>query len=115
MSLRQARCAFSRCLAELVLYAFSLGYEIAFDEVTERLTEKDPTSDHMPGSTHHSGLGADLLLYKSGVYQVNTEDYLELGLYWEQLGLARNLPLVWGGRFRHADGNHFSHSWMGKA
>ncbi len=111
MTLRQARCLYSKCLAELVLYGFSLGYEIAFDEVTERLTEKDHTSDHMPNSTHHIGLGGDLLLYKSGVYQVNTKDYEELGVYWEELGKARNLPLVWGGRFARQDGNHFSYRW----
>jgi hypothetical protein len=102
-------------LAELVLYGVSLGYEIAFDEVTERITVKDPTSDHMPNSTHHIGLGGDLLLYKGGVYQTETDQYKKLGEHWEQMGVARNLPLVWGGRFAKADGNHFSYKWEGRS
>lgn len=112
MSLRQARCDFSRCLADLIIHATELGYEAAFDEVTERITEKDPTSDHMKGSLHHIGLAGDVLLYKDGKYLTSTEEYLPLGTFWESLGITRNLPLRWGGRFK--DGNHFSYEWGGK-
>jgi hypothetical protein len=109
MTLRQARCAFTTAIARLILHANDLGYEAAFDEVTERLTEKDPTSDHMPNSLHHIGLAADILLYKDGKYLSRTEDYEPLGLWWEEYGKTAKLPLAWGGRFK--DGNHFSLAW----
>lgn len=113
MTLREARCAFTRHLATLVLRAGDLGYEVAFDEVTERLTEKDPTSDHMPGSLHHHGLAGDLLVYKDGKYLTSTDEYTALGELWEQMGRESGLPLTWGGRFR--DGNHFSLKWNGRS
>lgn len=108
MSLRLARCAYSQALAELVLWIIAQGYEVAFDEVTVHHNEH-----HMPGSTHESGLGGDLLLYKGGVYLTNSEDYQFAGEQWELMGAQRHLPLVWGGRFSKPDGNHFSHQWNG--
>jgi hypothetical protein len=114
MTLREARCAFSAALIEL-LTALPEGCEFAFDEVTERLTEKDPTSDHMAGSLHHLGLAADILLYFNGKYATQTESYTFLGEKWEAIGRRRNLPLAWGGRFQRPDGNHFSLKWNGKA
>ena len=115
MTLREARCKFSSALASLILQAEALGYEIALDEGMERLTAKDPTSDHMPGSLHHSGLAQDVLLYLNGEYLTRTEDYTALGEFWEGLGKTLNLPLAWGGRFTHKDGNHFSLTWGGKS
>ena len=113
-SLRIARTQFSACLAQLILWINEYdgwAYEVAIDEVTDRITEKDPTTDHMKGSTHEIGLGADLLLYKNGVYLDKSEDYMFAGEKWEQMGAERHLPLVWGGRFSKPDGNHFSHKW----
>lgn len=109
LSLREARCKFSRAISELVLYAYEIGFEAAFDEVMERLTERDPSSDHMKNSLHHVGLAADVLLYKDGQYLGLTEQYVQLGEWWEAKGKAENLPLAWGGRF--SDGNHFSLAW----
>lgn len=114
MTLREARCAFSIQLATLVLRASDFGLDIAFDEVADRVTEKDPTSDHMKGSLHEIGLAADLLLYKDGRYLTDTLDYTPLGELWEEMGRQANLPLAWGGRFKNRDGNHFSFSWLGK-
>ena len=119
MTLREARCAYSACVAELILYALSLGYEVALDEGTERLTEKDPTSDHMKNSLHHLGLAQDVLLYLKGVYLTKTEDYAVLGTFWKELGVKKGLNLTWGGDFVGSDGkpkpdgNHFSLSWNG--
>ena len=119
MTLREARCAYSVCVAELVLYAVSQGYEAALDEGTERITDKDPTSDHMKGSLHHLGLAQDLLLYLKGVYLTETAQYQFLGLFWKELGVKKGLPLAWGGDFLDKngrpkpDGNHVSLSWMG--
>ena len=88
MTYREARCRFSEALAELVLHARDLGYEIAFNEVMDRVTEKDPTTDHMKGSLHELGLAADMDLYKSGVYLSKTEDHLPLGEWWEARGIT---------------------------
>ena len=96
----------------MIGHAVASGYEIAIDEATERLTEKDPTSDHMKGSLHHIGLAADFNLYRDGKYLANTEDHRALGEYWEKLGADLALPLRWGGRFK--DGNHYSLEWEGK-
>lgn len=87
----------------------------AFDEVTDHVTTKDPTTDHMKGSLHEIGLAADVLLYRNGIYLTRTEDYQVLGEQWEQLGHALGLDLAWGGRFAKPDGNHFSLRWAGKA
>ena len=112
MTYREARCRFSEALAELVLHARDLGYEIAFNEVMDRVTEKDPTTDHMKGSLHELGLAADMDLYKGGVYQSTTEAHEPLGTWWEVRGKNLGLPLAWGGRFK--DGNHYSLAWQGR-
>jgi hypothetical protein len=113
MTLREARCAFSKQLAWFVVEVSTWeGYEIAFDEVTDRITAKDPTTDHMKGSLHELGLAADLLLYKDKKYLTNTTDYQKAGELWECLGIEHELPLRWGGRFN--DGNHFSFEWLGR-
>lgn len=114
-SLGEFRRAYSHALVLLLVQLPDLGYEFAFDEVTDHVTEKDPTTDHMKGSLHEIGLAADILLYKNGVYLEKTEDYEFLGTKWEALGISLGLPLVWGGRFTKHDGNHFSISYAGKA
>jgi hypothetical protein len=98
-----------------VLRAGEYGFEIAFDEVTERLTVKDPTSDHKAGSNHHIGLAADLLLYKNGEYLQQSDEYKPLGEIWEAMGPPLGVELTWGGRFSKPDGNHFSLKWLGHA
>jgi hypothetical protein len=112
MTLREARCQFTRALASLIIHATALGFEVALDEATERLTAKDPTSDHMPNSLHHIGLAADLNLYRDGKYLSTSMDHRELGEWWEKLGDTLDLPLCWGGRFN--DGNHYSLAWQGR-
>lgn len=112
MTLREARCQFTECLAWLVNFAVTHGYEAAFAEGMDRRTEKDPTSDHMKNSLHDIGLAQDIDLYKNGTYLAKTEDHRELGEAWEAEGQKRGLPLAWGGRF--SDGNHYSLTWQGR-
>lgn len=108
MSLRKDRCEFTKCICQLVLFAYNMGYEASFDEVTEKITKKDPTSDHMPHSNHHVGLAADINLFRNGVYLKNTEDHAILGAKWKTMHpLAR-----WGGDW--GDGNHYSFEYMGR-
>lgn len=102
MTHREKRCKFTECLAKLILWAISQGYEVAIDEATEHLTKKDPTSDHGAASWHHKGLACDLNLYRDGRWLSITEDHAPLGHYWESLDPACS----WGGRWQ--DGNHYS-------
>ena len=111
MTLREARVAFTFALAQLVLFAKSKSLECAFAEGMDRITEKDPTTDHMKGLLHEIGLAQDIDLYINGVYQTTTEAHLALGEWWEQYGLIHHLPLRWGGRFKNADGNHYECNW----
>lgn len=115
LTLRTARCHFTKALADLVDHAISLGYEIAFAEGMDKITEKDPTTDHMKGSNHEIGLAQDVDLYLNGVYLMNSEDHEPLGTWWEEYGVEHGLPLVWGGNFSHKDGNHYSLRWQGKS
>ena len=112
MTLRQARCAFTAALGALIAWALTQGYEVALGEGMDRVTLKDPTSDHMPKSLHNIGLAQDLDLYKDGVWLSKTEDHTPLGEWWEAYGTQHNLPLAWGGRFK--DGNHYSLAWGGR-
>lgn len=114
MTYREARCQFTECIALLVQKARSLGFEIALAEGMDRVTEKDPTTDHMRGSLHEKGLAQDIDLYKDGVYLRDTRDHAALGAWWKALGVERGLPLAWGGDFASPDGNHYSLAWEGK-
>ena len=102
MTLGEKRRLFTKLLSEHIVWLISMGYEVAYDEVMERITEKDPTSDHMKNSLHYIGLAGDLLLFKNSVYLTKTEDHAMSGLVWE----ARHELCRWGGRF--GDGNHYS-------
>lgn len=109
MTLREARVAFTTCVAKLILFVDTIdGLECALDEGLDRRTAKDPTSDHMKNSLHDIGLAQDVVLYRDGQWVSDTGGYQQLGTYWETLHpLAR-----WGGRFK--DGNHFSFEWEGR-
>jgi hypothetical protein len=115
MTYREARVNFTYALAQLVMKARELGFEAAFAEGMDRKTLKDPTTDHMKGSLHELGLAQDVDLYKDGVYLTQTADHVLLGQWWESYGVLMGWPLVWGGRFTHPDGNHYSHRWGGKS
>lgn len=104
MTLREERCLFTRLLCAHVLWLWEQGYEVALGEGLDRLTAKDPTSDHMHSSLHDIGLAQDLDLYKQGVWLSRTPDHTLSGSKWE----TRHPLCRWGGRFRHADGNHYS-------
>jgi len=96
MTLRQKQSKFALMLANLVLKAYSLGYEVTFGDTWSKPEYKA----HMDNSLHYIRLAADLNLFKDGKYLTSTEDHRELGEWWESIGGS------WGGRF--ADGNHYS-------
>ena len=120
MTLREARCIFTKCDAELTLWAFSQGFEVANAEGMDRITDKDPTTDHMKGGLHGIGLAQDKDLYKNGVYLTKSEDHAPLGARWKVMGQLYGLALAWGGDFKDKDGkpkpdgNHYSLQWLGQ-
>jgi hypothetical protein len=99
MTLKEARIVFSFYFTKLCQKASELGFDYAYDEITQHQKK-----GHMAGSLHYSGCAGDLILYKNGIWLKKTEDYQELGEYWELL----NSDCKWGGRFTTPDGGHFS-------
>jgi hypothetical protein len=87
--LKQQR--FAMCFGMLIDFAIKQGYQITFP---------GEHVNHIKNSLHFIGLAKDINLFRNNKYLVKTEDYLELGEYWESLGGT------WGGRFN--DGCHFS-------
>lgn len=106
---REKRIKFTEGIRQLLNFGHDKGYIIALGEGADFITKKDPTTDHMQGSLHTLGLAQDISLYDDdGNYLTKTEDYTELGAYWESL----DLEFAWGGRF--GDGNHFSLKFGGR-
>lgn len=109
MTLGDLRRLFTTLICEHILWLKSLpGYDASFDEGMERLTDKDPTSDHMKDSLHEVGLAMDVNLYYNRNYLRNTSDHLFSGEVWEK----RHSLCRWGGRF--GDGNHYSVEFEGR-
>jgi len=94
MALSDEQQDFVRAVGHLLIYAYSLGYEITFGDTYPG------KYDHKEGSFHEKGLAIDINLFKDGQYMRRTEDHRPLGKYWELLGGS------WGGRWN--DGNHYS-------
>lgn len=110
MTQREARILFTKGLTELVQWANQQpGCEVAYGRDYD---ESDPKElRHRKGSLHYLGLANDLVLYLNGVYQKQTEAYEFMGVKWE----AMHPDYRWGGRFKKADGNHFSIAFGGRA
>jgi hypothetical protein len=104
MTLREKQSLFARLLANLVVAAFDMGYEVTFGDVFA-------TTGHMADSLHGKRLAADLNLFKDGKYLETTEAHKPLGEVWKRMH-----PLCrWGGDFKNPDGNHYSITHGGKA
>jgi len=98
---------FSRCLAQLLVFAHSRGYEVRVGEVERSAAEA--TRQGFKRSLHMSRLAADLHLFRDGKYLSATRDHRELGEFWESLSAewdGEAVKCCWGGRF--SDGNHYS-------
>lgn len=93
---------------QLIMHAYSLGYEITLGEVERSQAVADANARAGKGisnSLHGKRLAIDLHLFRDGKYLTDTESHRLLGEYWESIGGS------WGGRF--GDGNHYSLSWEG--
>lgn len=104
MTLREQQSKFARMVADLIIQAFAMGYEVTLGDAY-----RDPRLFGHPGekkgygaanSFHKQRLAIDLNLFKDGRFLEGTEAHQALGEWWESQGGT------WGGRFR--DGNHYS-------
>ena len=111
MTLRQTQSKFARMVADLIIKAYDMGYEVTLGDAY-----RDPSLHGAvgikkayghPKSCHKLRLAIDLNLFKDGRYLSSTAAHKPLGEYWESLGGA------WGGRFPKPDGNHYSMEWEG--
>ena len=106
MTLGQQQRKFTLMIAQLVIFAYSKGYELTFgDAYRDPRVYGELGESKGYGSTnskHKVRLAIDLNLFKDGVYLTETEDHLFLGEFWESIGGS------WGGRFKRKDGNHYS-------
>ena len=91
-------------VADLILKAYELGYEITLGDAY-----RDPRLHGDVGvkkgyghakSCHKVRLAIDLNLFKDGEYLEGSDAHRPLGEWWESQGGT------WGGRFN--DGNHYS-------
>ena len=111
LGLGDTQRVFTLMIADLVQFAYSNGYELTYGDAYRDPRAFGSFSKNKPGvygrhrSNHKRRLAVDFNLFKEGKYLTQTEDYLELGLYWESIGGS------WGGRFK--DGNHFSVLYKG--
>ncbi len=103
-TLRESQTRFAYKLGEFLLWCKEKGHEVTLGEAyrpreTAELYSKQGRGSRL--SKHTQRLAIDLNYFVDGVYQKDTNAYLELGLKWESLGG------IWGGRFHRRDGNHF--------
>jgi len=96
---------FASLVAHLILEANRLGYNVTLGEAWRHPVMAAWYAARGKGvreSFHTKRLAIDLQLFRDSVYLTSTEDYTPLGVWWEAQGGT------WGGRFKRADGNHFS-------
>lgn len=111
MTLGQHQRKFTLMIAQLVIFAYSKGYEMSFGDayrdprVFGDVGEKEGYG--RANSLHKLRLAVDFNLFKDGKFLQTTEDHKEIGEFWESLGGS------WGGRFSSGDGNHYSLKYRG--
>jgi len=113
MTLREKQSIFARFVAELILKADGLGYNVTLGECwrsPEEALRLSKLNKGIKNSLHTKRLAIDINLFKDSIYLDKSEDYQTLGEWWESLS-NNDLEFCWGGRFK--DGNHFSISHGG--
>ncbi len=104
MTLRQQQSRFASKVADLIIQAEAMGFEVTLGDAY-----RDPRVHGAFGekkaygaakSFHKQRLAIDLNLFKDGKFLQGTDAHRPLGEWWESQGGT------WGGRFN--DGNHYS-------
>lgn len=107
-ALLRAQLEFAQDVALLIQQVARLGLacklgEALRSEDTQRMLVEAGKSKTV-NSRHLSALAIDLHLFRGDAYLIRTQDYEDLGVWWEELRPGQN---VWGGRWSLKDGNHF--------
>lgn len=117
MTLRQARCLFSKLKAEFEVWiGTNEGWEFNESEgfvADTDAADGDYDGPHKNGGAHYTGTGCDLNLFVNGVYIAfgSHPAYLKFGAKWKSMH-----PLCrWGGDFDKPDANHISIEFGGRA
>ena len=95
VDLRNKQCLFTLMIAELVLYANTLGLGLTYADAYAK-------TGHMKQSLHYCRLAVDFNLIIDGKYTEDIELYRPIGEYWVEMGGS------WGGNFIKKDMWHFS-------
>lgn len=101
---------FARLIPDLIVYAFSQGYQVTLGEAwrsPETCELYAKAGRGVSNSLHRRRLAIDLNLFKDGKYLTASHDYKFLGDYWKSLS-GLGYRCCWGGDFESQDGNHFS-------
>jgi hypothetical protein len=101
----------------LIIKAYDMGFEMSLgwaERPAEFAKIYAKRKKGIPSSLHTSRLAIDLNLFVCGRFLSKTSDHQVLGEWWEAEGRRRGYPLVWGGRFKKPDGNHYSWEWRGR-
>jgi hypothetical protein len=105
MTLREKQTLFASLVAELILMAFELGYEVTLGETyrsPEEALRLSKLGKGIKNSNHIIKLAIDINLFKDGKYLSSSESHRPLGEWWK-----KQHPFCrWGGDFN--DGNHYS-------
>jgi len=109
MTLLEKQQTFVILIGRLIDYCYrENGWKLTFGE-TYRTPEQSAlnakTGKGIANSLHTQRLAVDFNLFKDGTLCKLSEDFKELGEYWENLSTPE-AKCCWGGRFK--DGNHFS-------
>lgn len=109
MSVGNDQRIFTLLSAKLVIWAYQNGYELtdgdAYRDKRVHGEWGEKKGYGHPESFHKKRLAKDYNLFIDGVWQIETEDFKEMGEYWKSL----DPKCSWGGDFPSPDGNHFSY------
>ena len=112
MGLGEKQKIFTRNIAELIAWAYNMGYELTVGDAYRDKRSHGAMGTRLaygrPDSLHKQRLAMDFNLFKDGIYQKTTEAHRPLGDYWESL----HPDNAWGGHFN--DGNHYSMTHDGR-
>jgi len=116
MTLKQKQSIFVELVGRFIKDVNDRGYELTFGECYRGPIEAERLAQlglGIKGSLHTLRLAIDLNLFLSGKYLIASEDYEPVGILWESYSTSE-FTCNWGGRFKRADGNHFSIGHNGK-
>ena len=111
MKIKQKQMIFMELLPRLIDRAHKLGFGVVGGHLfrskkTAAAYAKDGSG--IANSLHTKCLAIDLNLFRGAKYLTDSDDYKELGAWWESQGQNYGVETAWGGRFKRQDGGHFS-------